>query len=124
MVLVKHRHMNWKHLYDAWRLVCHGGVMMKATKVMKILLALLAGGAVFLFCLYYYFFVSLNQLPKGELLTETVSPNGDNTVNTYLANGGATYHTLLKGKWFIIKRKIKGKIFIGNTAKRQPMLFG
>jgi hypothetical protein len=101
--------MNWKHLYDAWRLLCHGGVMMKVTKVMKILLALLAGGAVFLFCLYYYFFVSLNHLPKGDLLTETVSPNGDYTLNIYLINGGATVSYAVKGEVVYHKKKDKRK---------------
>lgn len=53
--------------------------------------------------------MSLNHLPKGELLTETVSPNGDYSLNIYLINGGATVSYAVKGEVVYRKKKDKRK---------------
>lgn len=38
----------------------------------------------------YWAFFDMNRLPKGELISELKSPNGDYTIKAYVSDGGAT----------------------------------
>ncbi|GAB1786692.1 DUF5412 family protein [Priestia megaterium] len=55
-----------------------------------ILASLLAWG-------YYYFQYDLNNLPGGELISSSTSPNGEYTVKAYRSSGGATTNWTIKG---------------------------
>lgn len=46
----------------------------------------------------YTFFISMENLPKGELLTEESSPDGKYTVKAYITNGGATTSYAIRGE--------------------------
>lgn len=57
---------------------------------------LLAGGAV-AYVVYTLFF-SMGNLPEGELLTHTTSPDETYTIHFYRTNGGATTDHSLRGE--------------------------
>lgn len=53
-------------------------------------------------------FFSMSNLPKGEFLTESMSPKGTYTIKAYLCNGGATSSYSIRGE--LIENKEKNKI--------------
>ena len=50
-----------------------------------------------LFFIYWRFFVSMDCLPKGELIFVSEAVNG-NKINIYLCNGGATTSYAIRGE--------------------------
>jgi len=46
----------------------------------------------------YWTFFDMSRLPKGELISEVVSPNGTYTVKAYLSSGGATTSFAIRGE--------------------------
>ncbi|WP_405081041.1 DUF5412 domain-containing protein [Paenibacillus chitinolyticus] len=46
----------------------------------------------------YYFFFSMGNLPKGELVKILDSPDKSYTINLYLVNGGATTDFSIRGE--------------------------
>lgn len=69
-------------------------ILKKPLKIGVIILLLLS----VLACGIYWAFYDMNRLPKGELLSEVVSPGGEYTVKTYLVNGGATVAYCIRGE--------------------------
>ena len=83
---------------------------MKSTlKVIGILFAILIGIILLLTLTMNYFFFSMHHLPKGELLTEVESPEGQYTVRAYLTNGGATVSYAVRGEVIYHEKKNKTK---------------
>jgi hypothetical protein len=85
------------------------GAMKFALKVTGIIFALLAGIAIILLLIINYFFFSTNHLPKGDFMTEAISPNGDYTVCAYLSNGGATVAFAVRGEVVYHNKRNKSK---------------
>ena len=56
----------------------------------------------------YTFFISMENLPKGELLTEESSADGKYTVRAYVTNGGATTSYAIRGE--IVFNEKNGKL--------------
>lgn len=46
----------------------------------------------------HIFFVSMENLPKGEFLTEETSPDGKYTLKVFVSNGGATTSYAIRGE--------------------------
>lgn len=57
----------------------------------------------------YWAFYDMNRLPKGELISEVVSPDGEYTLKAYLVNGGTTVAYYIRGelKYNISNKKSK-----------------
>ena len=66
-------------------------------KLIGFLLALVILGVVACVIVYHFFF-SMNNLPSGELILSSESPNGKYTINLYLVNGGATTDYAVRGE--------------------------
>lgn len=54
----------------------------------------------------YWAFYDMNRLPKGELISEVVSPDGEYTLKVYLVNGGSTVAYCIRGE---LKYNIRSK---------------
>lgn len=81
--------------------------MKYALKVTAILLSMIAAIILILFLVINYFISHYE--PKGEFLTETVSPSGDYTVKMYVVRGSATVSNSVRGKVVDHSRKDKEK---------------
>lgn len=53
----------------------------------------------------------MNNLPKGDFLESTVSPDGAYNVNFYVANGGATTSLSIRGELVINKNNENKTIY-------------
>ncbi len=53
---------------------------------------------------------SISNLPTGELITESTSPNGEYTIKTYLCGGNATVDFSIRGE-LLIKSKNPQNIY-------------
>jgi len=62
----------------------------------------------------YSFFFDMNRLPKGEYLTEEMSPDGTYTVKAYRTNGGATTSYAIRGELVFHQRNDKTKNIYWN----------
>lgn len=82
------------------------GYLLKAARRLLLILAVIL---VALLLLFNYFFFSMHRLPKGEYITEAVSPSADYTVRTYLTNGGATVAHAVRGEVIFHEKKNKKK---------------
>lgn len=54
----------------------------------------------------YWAFFDIGRLPKGELISEAISPNGEYTVKAYVSDGGATTDFAVLG---VLKYNTKDK---------------
>jgi len=62
----------------------------------------------------YHFFVSMNGLPKGEMILETESPNNNYTIRAYLVNEHATVDFCIRCELiYNYKTKMKKNIYWG-----------
>ena len=52
---------------------------------------------------------SMSNLPNGDYLNESTSPNGMYTIRTYLCNGGATVDYAVRGELIINTKNKKAK---------------
>lgn len=59
-------------------------------------------------------FFSMSNLPKGEYLNESVSPEGTYTIKTYLCSGSATSSYSVRGELIINNKKGKSKNIYWN----------
>ena len=57
---------------------------------------------------YYDFFISMENLPEGEFLCSSESPDGTYEIKIYRCNGGATVDYSIRGE-LIEKDKFKSK---------------
>ncbi len=48
--------------------------------------------------IFYYLFISMSHLPKGELITTVKCDSCGKAVNVYLVNGGATTDYSIRGE--------------------------
>ena len=78
-------------------------------KVLGILLAGLAGIIIILLLVINHFFFSMSNLPEGEFLTESGSPNGEYTVRAYVSMSGATVADAVRGEVVYHQKKDKKK---------------
>mgnify|MGYP005606519741 FL=1 len=62
----------------------------------------------------YEAFFDMNRLPKGEYLTEEISPDGTYTVKAYRTNGGATTSYAIRGELVFHQRNDKTKNIYWN----------
>ncbi|WP_252504666.1 DUF5412 family protein [Sporosarcina sp. Marseille-Q4943] len=83
--------------------------MRRAWKVTGLLLGIIIGVLGALLLLINYFFFSMQQLPKGEFLTEEISPDGDYTVKGYVSRSGATVADAIRGEVVYHKKRDKKK---------------
>ena len=83
-------------------------------KVLGILLAGLAGIILILILVINHFFFSMANLPEGELLTESESPNGEYTVRAYVSMSGATVADAVRGEVVYHQKKDKKKNIYWN----------
>lgn len=67
-------------------------------KILIIMGSVLVVLTVFIGSFVYRTFYSMETLPKGEYLTEAISPSGEYTVKAYLCNGGATVDYAVRGE--------------------------
>ncbi|WP_277584850.1 DUF5412 domain-containing protein [Psychrobacillus antarcticus] len=56
----------------------------------------------------YTFFISMENLPKGEFLAEESSPDGKFTLKAYVTNGGSTTSYAVRGE--LVFNEKNGKI--------------
>lgn len=93
-----------------------------AWKVTSILLGIIAGIVLVLFLVMNYFIN--HHTPKGDLLTETVSPNGNYTVNTYVIHGNATVANSIRGEVVYHNKKDKKKtIYKGYREEEAEVIW-
>ncbi|WP_032121137.1 DUF5412 family protein [Clostridium amazonitimonense] len=52
---------------------------------------------------------NMSNLPKGEYLSNSTSPNGAYTIRTYLCNGGATVDYAVRGELIINNKNKKAR---------------
>lgn len=64
----------------------------------KKLLIILGVLVIIVFRMFYQMFFSMDRLPKGELLSEHISPNNTYTIRIYRCNGGATVSYAIRGE--------------------------
>ena len=68
----------------------------------------------------YWVFFDMSRLPKGNLISEIKSPNGDYTIKAYVSDGGATTDFAVLGELnFNIRNKKPKNIYWNyheNTA--------
>ncbi len=83
-------------------------------KVLGILLAGLAGIIIILILVINHFFYSMSNLPDGEFLTESRSPNGEYTVKAYVSMSGATVADAVRGEVVYHQKKDKKKNIYWN----------
>ena len=83
-------------------------------KVLGILLAGLAGIIIILILVINHFFYSLSNLPDGEFLAESRSPNGEYTVKAYVSMSGATVADAVRGEVVYHQKKDKKKNIYWN----------
>ena len=57
----------------------------------------------------YRWSVNMNNLPKGDFLSEVESPNGEYTIKAYLSSGGATTGYAVRGELIFNKEDKKTK---------------
>lgn len=62
----------------------------------------------------YWAFYDTVRLPKGELISQAISPDGTYTVNAYRVNGGMTVDFAVRGELIINKHKAKTKNIYWN----------
>ena len=62
----------------------------------------------------YWAFFDMNRLPKGEYLTEEMSPDETYTVKAYRTNGGATTSYAIRGELVFHQRNDKTKNIYWN----------
>ncbi|WP_312648961.1 DUF5412 family protein [Aminipila sp.] len=60
------------------------------------------------------FYISIDNIPKGEFVKEVTSPNGQYSINIYLVNGGATVDYAIRGELVYIKEKRKSQNIYWN----------
>ncbi len=60
----------------------------------------------------YWAFFDMKHLPEGEVLTESVSPDGAYTVRAYITNGGAT-----------VAYSVRGELVFNNENKRDKNIY-
>lgn len=53
----------------------------------------------------------MNELPKGEFISESQSPNGEYVVRAYICNGGATVDYAVRGELINLKTKSAKTIY-------------
>nr|WP_315022145.1 DUF5412 family protein [uncultured Aminipila sp.] len=70
------------------------------------------------------FYISIDNIPKGEFIKEVTSPNGQYSISIYLVNGGATVDYAIRGEQYIKRKKEKVKIYIGITMNPLRRLTG
>ena len=68
--------------------------------------------AKFLYGLFSFF--GSEGLPKGELITEAISPDRSYSIKAYLVNGGATVDYAIRGELFDNKRRTRIKNIYWN----------
>jgi hypothetical protein len=78
-------------------------------KVLGILLAGLSGIIIILLLVINHFFFSMSNLPDGEFLTESQSPNGQYTVKAYVSMSGATVADAVRGEVVYHQKKNRKK---------------
>lgn len=61
---------------------------------------------------FYWAFFDMGRLPKGVLISESLSPNGTYTLKAYLVNGGAT-----------VTYAIRGELNFNNTKRRPRNIY-
>lgn len=62
----------------------------------------------------YWVFYDMERLPKGDFLTEEVSPDGKYTVKAYVTNGGATVSYAVRAELVFKDSKKKPKTIYWN----------
>ncbi|RIW28687.1 hypothetical protein D3H55_21160 [Bacillus salacetis] len=55
----------------------------------------------------YWAFYDMNRLPKGDYLTEQISPDGKYTLKAYVTNGGATTSYSVRGELVFNAKNLK-----------------
>ncbi len=63
----------------------------------KLIITVIVVMAVLVYGVYWAFF-DMTRLPKGELISEQISPDGAYTVKEYLTNRGATVAYAIRGE--------------------------
>ncbi|BCJ98376.1 DUF5412 domain-containing protein [Anaerocolumna chitinilytica] len=67
----------------------------------------------------YWAFYDMNRLPKGDLISEIVSPDGEYTLKAYLVNGGATVAYCIRGELNYNLRNKKPKTIYWNYRETE-----
>lgn len=67
---------------------------MKFRKIIITAILIVVGVAV----IFYYLFISMSNLPKGELISTVQCDSCGKTLNVYLVNGGATTDYSIRGE--------------------------
>ena len=84
----------------------------------KILMSVVIIISVFIFGIYWLFF-DMTRLPKGELISQSQSPDGTYTVKAYLSDGGATTSYAIRGELnFNDSRKKPKNIYWGYRLEK------
>jgi len=68
------------------------------SKILGFILLFFILAILFLVAVINYFFFNIDRLPKGELLSEEVSPSGIYTVRTYISNAHSTVAPAVRGE--------------------------
>ena len=92
-------------------------------KVLGILLVGLASIIIILILVINHFFFSLSNLPEGEFLTETKSPNGEYTVKAYVSMSGATVADAVRGELVYHQEKDKKKNIYWNYRESTAEIY-
>jgi hypothetical protein len=62
----------------------------------------------------YWLMYDLDRLPRGEFLTEEISPSGTYTLKAYVTNGGATVSYAVRGELVFNEKEGKSETIYWN----------
>ncbi|MZQ83014.1 hypothetical protein GQF01_12950 [Paenibacillus sp. 5J-6] len=66
---------------------------------------------------YYWAFINMGRLPRGEFLSEAISPDGKYTLRAYGTSGGATTSYAIRGELVLNVRDNKTKNIYWNIRE-------
>ena len=70
----------------------------------------------------YWAFFDMDRLPKGELISEVQSPNGEYSIKGYLTNGGATTSYAIRGELNYNNSKRRAKNIYWNYREEEAII--
>lgn len=91
---------------------------MKEIFILFLVIILLAAYGIY----HFAFSMSINALPKGDLISESESPGGEYTIKAYLTNGGATTSYGIRGELNFNNSRKKAKNIYWNYREDEAII--